>query len=118
VSAADINRHPKLSVNLSTAQGCEAHGNLSIRNPVVLELGTNDALAPCSEGSSAGLTASEIAALHVGVSASVSGATGAPETFNVAQAQVTAIAVPEPGITLLLRTALIGVAWSYRRTRR
>jgi PEP-CTERM motif-containing protein len=78
-----------------------------------------DALqAAAFDSALAGLTASEIAALRVGVSASVSGATGGPETFNMAQAQVTATAVPEPGITLLLSTALIGVAWSYRRTRR
>jgi PEP-CTERM motif len=66
----------------------------------------------------AGLTASQVAALRVGLSASASEATGGVETFNLSQI-TPSTAVPEPATLLLLGTALMaGAGWSYTRRRR
>jgi hypothetical protein len=65
-----------------------------------------------------GLTASQVAALHLGLSASLSDATGGPETFNLSKVTA-ATPVPEPGTLLLLGSALlIGAGWTYGRRRR
>jgi PEP-CTERM motif-containing protein len=66
----------------------------------------------------AGLTASQVAALRVGLSASASEATGGLETFNLSQITAST-AVPEPATLLLLGTALMaGAGWSYTLRRR
>jgi len=64
-----------------------------------------------------GLSASQVAALRVGLSASASNATGGIDTFNLSQVTAATPLVPEPGTLLLLGTALMaGAAW--RRMRR
>jgi hypothetical protein len=62
------------------------------------------------------LTPATVAALRVGLSASVSDATGGPEAFNLAMIT----AVPEPGTLLFAVTAVAGlsfVAWRRRNQR-
>ena len=63
------------------------------------------------------LTAPEVSALRLGLSASAADATGGLETFNVSR--IATPAVPEPSTLLLLGTALVACAgWSYMRRRR
>jgi hypothetical protein len=63
-------------------------------------------------------TATTVAALRIGLSASASDATGGPETFNLATNDAPIAVVPEPGTGLLSATALIIMGVAYLRWRR
>jgi len=62
-------------------------------------------------------TATTVAALRIGLSASASDATGGPETFNLATNVAPIAAVPEPGTLLFAVTALAGLSLAAWRRR-